>query len=338
MARRPREDEPDSWHHVVNRAIAKRPYFETRGDQRYFLSRLGREVREGRIEVHAYCLMTTHFHLLLRSPIGELSEGMRRVQCSYSRYFNRLRKRDGPLIRARFFSKRARTDLYRRTIVSYIDANPVRACLVEDSAAYEFGSARAYAGGETPPWLSRGWVEQRALELTANERFSPQAYRRAFGTRSGQEVESLCSLIEQRMGSASDLDPFDDLVGSAAHEVRSWMRRKALLADGHEVGLPICGVAGLARAIDSELARRGEWLIERGGKVWRGSELARVGLLRSLCSMPWSKIAGVTGWTVHLARRRGSDHVAALREGDEHAFRVERIAASALERTLAIGA
>jgi hypothetical protein len=61
MARRPRRDEPGSWHHVVNRAIAKRPYFETRSDKRYFLARLASKGRDGCLEVHAFCLMTTHF-------------------------------------------------------------------------------------------------------------------------------------------------------------------------------------------------------------------------------------------------------------------------------------
>ena len=70
MARRNRCDTPGSWHHVVNRGIAKRPLFEDRDDIRYFLSRLAHEVRRGRIEVHAYCILTTHYHLLVRSPRG----------------------------------------------------------------------------------------------------------------------------------------------------------------------------------------------------------------------------------------------------------------------------
>lgn len=337
MARRPREDEPGSWHHVVNRAIAKRPYFERRSDQRYFLSRLAKEVREGRIEVHAYCLMTTHFHLLVRSPVGALSEAMRRIQYGYSRHFNRLRKRDGPLVRARFFSKRVSTDLYRRTIVRYIDINPVRARLVTASAQYEFGSARAYAGRGSPAWLSRDWVERRALELTGDRRFTARTYRRAFGPRGREDVEAVCAFVDERMGSAADLDPLDDLVGSTPDEVRRWMRRKALLADGHEVGLPVCGAAGLARALDSDLVRNGEWLVDRRGRTWRGSELARVGLLRRLGSAPWPAVAALSGCTVDLARRRHAEHRGAMREDPSHAARVERIAAAAIEHTLAIG-
>jgi REP element-mobilizing transposase RayT len=124
LARQPRVDQPGSWHHVINRGIAKRPLFESRSDVRFFLARLVRQIRLGRIEVHAYCFMTTHFHLLVRSPLGELSEAMRRVQNEHSRRFNRRKKRDGALIRGRFFSRPVRSLQYRRALVRYIDANP----------------------------------------------------------------------------------------------------------------------------------------------------------------------------------------------------------------------
>ena len=54
MVRRDRRDRPGSWHHVINRAVGRRPLFEDRSDVRYFLSRLAREVRRGSLEVHAW--------------------------------------------------------------------------------------------------------------------------------------------------------------------------------------------------------------------------------------------------------------------------------------------
>jgi putative transposase len=105
MSRRPRQDSPNRWHHVVNRAIAKRALFESRSELRYFLSRLAYQFRQGRIEVHAYCLLTTYYHLLLRSPTGERPEVMRCMQSAYSRYLNRRHLRDGCLTRGRYFSK-----------------------------------------------------------------------------------------------------------------------------------------------------------------------------------------------------------------------------------------
>src|SRR5438552_17254877 len=108
-----RHDAPGSLHHIFNRGIARRTVFETRRDARYFLSLLAREVRRGAIRVHAYALMTTHFHLLLESVRGEISESIRRVCVEYVRWFNRLRRRDGALFRGRFGSRRVASERYR---------------------------------------------------------------------------------------------------------------------------------------------------------------------------------------------------------------------------------
>jgi REP element-mobilizing transposase RayT len=334
MARRPRGDFPGSWHHVVNRAIAKRPYFEARSDQRYFLARLADEVRVGRIEVHAYCLMTTHFHLLVRSPKGELSEAMRRVQCAYSRYFNRRRRRDGPLIRARYFSKRIDTGLYWRAVVRYIDENAVRAGIVPSSCDYEFCSARAFLRGRCPPWLTRDAIEQRALGIAHSDQFSPSVYLAAYGPHRAEDLDSLCDVVESRMRSARELDPLEDLVGATPRQVREWMQRKAVLADGMEVGLPVCGVAGLRRVIDRELVQRGEWFLDRNGDTWRGSQLTWIGLCRGLCGLPVSRIAGLVGRSEWHVRHESALFRSFLAEDAEHAARAERVASAALSASL----
>ena len=72
MPRRPRHDAVDTCHHVMNRGIARRPIFETDEDRRFFLSLLAQEVRAGRIDIYAYSVMLTHFHLLVRSVTGEV--------------------------------------------------------------------------------------------------------------------------------------------------------------------------------------------------------------------------------------------------------------------------
>jgi len=68
MAQRRRQDAPGAWHHVYSRGMARRTVFESRRDIRHFLCRLALEVRRGTLEVHAYCFLTTHVHLLVRSP------------------------------------------------------------------------------------------------------------------------------------------------------------------------------------------------------------------------------------------------------------------------------
>ena len=127
MARRPRRDGPDTWHHAMNRTMARRTLFENDEDRRFFQSLLAREVRNGRLEIHAYSLMLTHFHLLVRSVNGQLSAAMRRIQNRYARRFNRTRKRDGSLFRGRFLSRRIDDLAYRRDVVTYIHDNAIAA-------------------------------------------------------------------------------------------------------------------------------------------------------------------------------------------------------------------
>jgi len=97
MARARREDHPGRRWHLYNRGIAKRAVFETARDAEYFLALIGAAVAAGLIEVHAFSRMTTHFHLLACSVAGDVSAAMQRIVNPFVRWFNRTRKRDGPL-------------------------------------------------------------------------------------------------------------------------------------------------------------------------------------------------------------------------------------------------
>jgi len=315
---------------VVNRAIAKRPYFEKREDKRFFLSRLALEVRAGRLEIHAFCLMTTHFHLLVRSPRGELSEAMRRIQNSYSRYFNRRRRRDGPLIRARFYSKPVDTLRYRVAVVRYIDANAVRACLVRLPAEHEFGSARAFVVGPRPRWLSATWVEERGRRLSGSDVSAAEAYGRAFAVGGVREIQENLELIEARLASGQELDPLDDLIGSTPDQVRRWMESKAKLADSHEVGLPICGPTALLRIIDDHARRYDEWLVEGQNGLLRGRDLATIGLLRDVCSEPFARIGRLLGLSKYKVENRARLHRELVLGDERYRERVSRIALEAV--------
>ncbi len=331
MARRPRRDEPGSWHHVVNRAIAKRPYFETRSDKRYFLARLASEVRDGCLEVHAFCLMTTHFHLLVRSPRGELSPAMRRVQNAYSRHFNRRRRRDGPLIRARFFSKRVQSERYRQAVVRYIDANAVKAGLVTTAADHDFGSARAFVLGGRPPWLSFRWVEARALALTGDRVFTPATYVRAFGTEDPRSLDAVIELVEARMRSAAEVDPLDDLIGQTPEQVQRWMASKAALADGHPLGLPVCGPGAVSLAIEEYISAEGDWLVQTDRNAWSAASVAQVGLLRELAGAPLEQIGQLLDFGYWAVQRRLKLHRKLVNDDPAYAERTARIARSALD-------
>lgn len=100
MARPLRLDYPGAWHHVINRGTARQAIFSTDEQRAYFLSLLAATHERFNAEWHAYCLMSNHYHLLLRTPEANLQRIMRHVGGLYTQFYNRTEGRDGPLMRA----------------------------------------------------------------------------------------------------------------------------------------------------------------------------------------------------------------------------------------------
>jgi REP element-mobilizing transposase RayT len=309
MPRLSRQDEPGRWHHVFNRAIARRTLFERREDYRFFLASLARAVHRGEIEVHAYCLMGTHYHLLLRSPEGRLAEAMHRVQLAYSRWFNRSRRRDGSLVRGRYGSKPVRSLSYRRVLVRYIDHNPVSARLSKTPSTYAWGSARHYARHTGPPWLERQWVESEVASNCESGRFRPERYEEVLSVRRPTE---LCQLVEARMAHDDGEDPLDDLVSGSSPSNRQWMVRKAMLADGTRPGLPLLSISRLERVIQER--RHEPWVVRRGRSERDGWSVAHVGLGRDLCGQTLRALAERLSVSETKVRRLYATHRAELEE------------------------
>jgi REP element-mobilizing transposase RayT len=330
MARHARYDARGSWHHVMNRGIAKRTLFETEHDIRTFLARLALTVRAGALEVHAYCILTTHFHLLLRSPDERLSEALQRIQNSYSRWFNRSRRRDGPLYRGRFRSKCVDSEEYQLHLVRYIDENAVQAGLTETPSAYPHSSAHHYAKSRGPIWLERSWVESVVKRRARAAEYEPADYAGTFGTPLS---EGLRRLVERRIElQSAGLDPLNDLIGAAPLEVLDWMRGKAQLADGTEVGLPVCDSEDVRAIIAEACSRAGAWTLGGRGPRQDGWLVVEVALLRELCGSTLAEAGERTDTTIDGAWRRYARHVRALEQDPVYAARISELAAGAMMR------
>jgi len=327
MTRRPRQDSPGTLHHITNRGIARRTIFERVEDVRYFLSRIGRAVHRGEIKVYAYNCMTTHFHMYTQSPRGELSIAMRRIQGEYSRYFNRGRRRDGPLYRTRYFSRVVDTLAYQDNLVRYIDANAVEAGLVARPEWHVSASAYWYARGDGPPWLSRERLEARAAERCGAAAFRPDLYTRAYAPvlSPGHEEWILARLA----AGEGPPDPLDDLIAAAPPRVLSWMQRKAALADGTEIGLPLVPWQAVEESVAlATAALRALRLPD--SRHCTLDPIARAGLLRDLGCLSYPRIAGITGGSETAAKHRVQRHRTLLATNPEYGRIVAEVACRAL--------
>jgi REP element-mobilizing transposase RayT len=154
MARQLRIEYPGAFYHVYSRGNQKQPIFLSDEDRFYFLKTLGEAHGRLAAAVHAYCLMTNHYHLALETPAGNLSKVMHFINAAYSIYLNLKHGRCGHLFQGRYKAILVEAASYARTLSLYIHGNPVREAIVERPEEFEWSSARLYYGLAKPPsWL-----------------------------------------------------------------------------------------------------------------------------------------------------------------------------------------
>ncbi|NNE75073.1 MAG: hypothetical protein HKN26_15510 [Acidimicrobiales bacterium] len=139
----------------MNRGAGKRPIFLTDDDRRSFLALVGEAVERFAVEIHAYCLMGNHFHLLVHTPHANLDRVMRHIAGVHAQRFNRRHETDGPVFRGRYKALVVDSDAYLLEASRYIHRNPVAHDSSIDLRAYPWSSFPAYAGDVgVPPWLT----------------------------------------------------------------------------------------------------------------------------------------------------------------------------------------
>ena len=140
----------------MNRGAYHRDIFQHDADCEVFLDALALVSSRFDLEVHAYCLMSNHFHLLMRSREGHLSAGMQFLLGRFTRLVNVRVGRDGPLFRGRYASVLLSADDHIAQVARYIHLNPVSAGLARVAEAWRWSSAAAYISAvRSPSWLKR---------------------------------------------------------------------------------------------------------------------------------------------------------------------------------------
>lgn len=154
MGRPLRIEYPGAFYHVTSRGNEQKDVFKSQKDREKFLSYLESATERYSAVVHVYCLMSNHYHLLLETPAGNLSQIMRHINGAYTNYFNTKRKRAGHLFQGRYKAILVEKDTYALELSRYIHRNPVGAGMVKQPEEYRWSSYRCYIGQTgQPDWL-----------------------------------------------------------------------------------------------------------------------------------------------------------------------------------------
>lgn len=147
MARLPRLTIPGLPHHVIQRGNNRQAIFADQTDYQTLLALIEEHAPKAGVAIHAYVLMSDHFHLLA-TPDSEqgLAHLMQGVGRRYVRYFNQRHARSGTLWEGRYRSTLIEAERYLLPCMVYMDLNPVRAGLVADPAQYPWSSHAHYVG------------------------------------------------------------------------------------------------------------------------------------------------------------------------------------------------
>ncbi len=212
MARPLRLEHPGAVWHVTSRGNNREDIFSDDEDHRTFLAMFVEAVRRFRWIVHAYTLMTNHFHLVIETPEPTLSRGMKWLNGKYAQWFNRRHGRCGHLFQGRFKGILVEKESHLQTLIRYVALNPVRAHMVDRPEQYQWSSYRATAGlDETPHWLTTEWaLTPFGLDLASQQ----LGYR--------QYVDD---------GAGIERSPLEDAIGQLYLGTEAWIEKMRALVE-----------------------------------------------------------------------------------------------------------
>lgn len=280
MSRPLRIEYPEAWYHVMNRGRRKEHIFLSSKDYASFLDLLHETMATWNLRVAAYCLMPTHYHLLVQTPGANISRCMRHIDGVYTQRFNRAHESDGSLFRGRYKSILVGGDSYLLQLVRYIHRNPLRAGLSDSLEKYPWTTHRAYLS-DAESW---NWVHKEPLlaVLSPNVRGRITAYRRFVAL---EDPETVIDLFEKKKWPA--------ILGSQRFVSRT--REKFYSGKMHEeipqprelaptletIRKTVCSSYRISEN-DLEHSRRGIWNEARNVAIYltrrlRGETLGRIG-------------------------------------------------------------
>lgn len=131
-------------YHVTAKGINKEHIFNQLRERYYFKKILLKHLEKYDVKIYAYCIMSNHIHIIIRSELNILSLFMAKVLAEYAAYYNYKHERNGHVFQNRFGSECIETPQYFWNCVRYIHMNPVKAQMAKDVCSYKFSSMKEF--------------------------------------------------------------------------------------------------------------------------------------------------------------------------------------------------
>jgi len=301
----------------MSRGIDGIDIFRDDTDREQFLAYLQRALTTTESRCYAWCLMSNHYHVLVRPGEGRLSRLFRQHNTAYATYFNRRHERRGYLYQDRFKSVASQETRFFRELVGYIHLNPVRAGLVsslDELDHFPWCSHAVVTGSRACTWLSRDEVLQR---FGHSRREALQAYRNFLREKFDGGSETLegqvgAGALLPRQGKVSEASADDRVMGDAEFVAGALRRERQRVSqcvrfrrDGWTIerieqrisatcGIPVGEIRSRSKARLPSLAR---------GLV---ALYSHENLGESYCSV--GRYYGMTGPSMIFAARRAREH------------------------------
>jgi REP element-mobilizing transposase RayT len=266
-------------YHVYNRFARGEEVFGDPAEAVCFIDRLHEVKARDGFTVLAWCLLSNHFHLALRSSAVPLSRTMHYLQNGFSRQFNRRWRRTGPLWQSRYQAKLIDDQDYLTRVITYIHLNPVRAGLVEQPAEHTLSGHHELMGKISSPLCD---VDESLLAFGATVKTARRTYRRNLKQAMkedelGDKVDSLPWWKRDRKLDVDPERPYVDVLGRSTGLERQELRPEQFIALACEcLGTEPGDVA--SRRQDRETGRNRRLIASCGIERWgqRAGALAEV--------------------------------------------------------------
>lgn len=231
MGRAPRIEGEGLWYHVYNRGNEKRPVFLSDKDYTLFLDTLFETSKRYNVEIHAFALMSNHFHVLLKTHQPNLCRFMHHAMSVFTRTYNAVHGRVGHVWQGRYKAIVVESEAYGRELLRYIHLNPARVPGVAERSVHErmrmvdqyaWTTHRAYAGAGHVPWPV---VTSELLH--------------SFGATLAEQRRNYVAFVQDGLGGCDDV--FEHVLGKAVLGGEAFIARiKDIVNRGHSDATAAC--------------------------------------------------------------------------------------------------